>query len=106
MDNRDLDNWIATHIMGPPKWEESASSHSLRVELNYSVPRYTESISDAFQVVGKMKDKGFDFYLHYRDATKDWWACFGKIENAVIYFEEGQNKELIICLAAKKAVEG
>ena len=99
MENRELDNWLAVHLMGSPKWEESPSSHSLHVELNYSVPKYTTSISDAFQVVEKM-----DNCLHLRQhgKTGGWVANF-----CVSTWEEveADTASLAICLAAKKAIE-
>lgn len=107
MSNKEFDKWVAENIMG----YETAGTHSClgiwaRIIRKDSRSNYfdwhpTESISDAFQIVEKMRVTHFKWFeMAHRPA--------GYICNFVgdpKYTEFAETAPLAICLAAKKAIE-
>ena len=104
MNNRELDKWIDENIFGKRIGRPF-----------YIVPRYTESISDAFQVVEKMMEKFPDWFCtidifsqNYNKEDKGKGHCVvtfqESAEGYTIYScEQAETIPLAICLAAKKA---
>ena len=119
MRNKDLDKWLAENIMD---WwlvcVEGMSSYwafPILGEAKKGLPqcarmcldwRPTESISDAFQVVEKMKEGGW-FFILWNDSITNWAAGFDKdISQAEFNSVLEETIPLAISLAAKKAIEG
>ena len=126
MENKDIDKLIAEKVMG---WERIEGEKAISEFENQpqkndwfhrkciwikdgqrmaceecgTLPQYTDSISDAWQVVEKMIEKGFDFGIDYDEG---WIADFGLPPD---YKQGGQADEntapLAICKAALKSCE-
>ena len=114
MNDKQLDKWIAEKVMG----YGTAGTHCClgiwaRVIEKDKVSDYfdwhpTESISDAFRVVEKMKELQPNWYFELL-----WWpeggATFTIFESAeghiVFACEEADTEPMAICLAVKKAIE-
>ena len=102
MTNRNLDVWIHMNIFK----RSVPADHDINNRHCDCVPRYTESISDAFQVVEKMKEGGW-FFILWNDSITNWAAGFDKdILQAEFNSVLEETIPLAICLAAKAAIEG
>lgn len=110
MTNRELDEWIAENVMG---WKESKHAHwwifpegGQRDRLWF---KPTELISDAVQVVDKMKKLYPDWYfeLLWFPEGGITFTIFESAEGHIIHAcEEADTESLAICLAANKVIEG
>jgi hypothetical protein len=111
MTNRELDGWIAENVMG---WKWAQFSEILGAGKDYwrkdGNGRYhfqcggedwnpTRSIAEAFQVVERMESC---LHLKQHGKTGRWYAMFC---DCVDEYVEAETASLVICLAAKKAVE-
>lgn len=94
MGDRELDKWIHSKIFR----RIVPTNHNISDIHCDCVPRYTESISDAFQIVEKMRTSHFKWFeMAHRPA--------GYICNFVgdpKYTEFAETAPLAICLAAKR----
>ncbi len=111
MQNKEMDKWIAENVMG---WV--AQSHGCvtdadtwfmyhdandRPTMDCSKWHPTESISDAFQVVEKMRVTHFKWFeMAHRP---NGYTC--NFVGDPKYTEFAETAPLAICLAAKKALE-
>ena len=115
MTNKDLDKWIAEHIMGwkkekkhgtPPYgicwWVDSSFAYKwIKPVQGWGKWHPTESISDAFQVVEKMRTTHFKWFeMTHRP---NGFIC--NFSGDPRHTEFAETAPLAICLAAKKAVE-
>lgn len=101
MKNRELDVLVAKHVM---KLDVEAAVAGQILDddcgCKIEIPHYSTDIAAAWDVVEKLKIKGFDFVLHWKTA----WECifwFGRDK----WFESNcETAPRAICLAALKAV--
>lgn len=124
MTNQELDIFIAEKVMGWTEIKEEKMPFGKKAPIGkmpnyptakarYWLPKYTESISDAFQVVDKVMEKFPDWFFtldvfgkNYGDKREVVATFQESAEGYIIYACEGaKTKELAICLAAKKAIE-
>ena len=114
MSNRELDAWIAEHVMGSTVSEDKVFSlvyegpdnlveTSKDRVLRRLLPHYSTNIAAAWEVVEKLKSNDYRFHL---DSLGSFHFCFFIHE---VYETTGKadanTAPLAICLAAKKAME-
>ncbi len=114
MENRELDKFLAIHVM---KWtyfetmlDGQKTYTTTKDGVHHDFLMYasnwhpTTSISDAFMVVEKMTSKpNTDFVLQY---CGSYVATFGEYCGWSQEGSDAPTAPLAICLAAKKAIEG
>ena len=113
MTDKDLDGWIALKIMG---WRRATNHWVKGNKLQYAFDSWhpTESISDAFQVVEKMREDDFWFSMSYKEGIAPdfkgpgYMVRFRCVRGATRgdHIGYAETAPLAICLAAKKAIEG
>ncbi len=105
MTNRELDKWIHAEVLR----QIVPTDHDINNPHCDCVPRYTES-SDAFIVLDKMIEIGEVLMcsLQYDGHTKQWRLILRKYEEIIVedFWPWANTKELAICLAVQKAIEG
>ena len=101
MTDKDLDGWIALKIMG---WRRATNHWVKGNKLQYAFDSWhpTESISDAFQVVEKMRTTHFKWF-EMAHRPNGFTCNFSGDPRHTVFTETAP---LAICLAAKKAIEG
>ncbi|TET66717.1 MAG: hypothetical protein E3J56_13950 [Candidatus Aminicenantes bacterium] len=92
-------------MLGTETWEQDCEEWRKDWYRDSKIPYYTESISDAFQVVEKMKEKGYAFELGDNHHKGAWYSCF-EILMKDEFWGYADTAPLAISLAAKAAVEG
>jgi hypothetical protein len=97
-DLRELDAWLAEHVMGVDRsWCHPQESHE------HSVSRYSSDWAAAGELVEKMQAHGWAFVLdNMKGVLGNWEATFEKSSG---YAAESDTAPMAICLAAKKALE-
>ncbi len=106
MQNRELDNFLAIHVMG---WEliQQKGLLSWWADKTGSICRHyenwhpTTSISDAFQVVEKMRVTHFKWF-EMAHRPNGYTCNFSGDPRHTVFAETAP---LAICLAAKEAIE-
>lgn len=119
MTNRELDEWIAEHVMGTELetlrlWKGCRESPQVLVEMCDQLPAYSSSIAAAWSVVEKLQaynpfwgspsHTGFDLSPTIDvgiEAVNGWTCNFGD-DTTRVY---APTAPMAICLAAKKAIE-
>ena len=111
MTDRELDAWIAEHIMGLEPWpEQRFSEKAFRAPALLpgqeakpcTCPVYSLDLNSALKVVEKLTERpGVEFDLITHKGL--WAACFHGLGESL--YAEAKRPALAICLAAKQAVE-
>ena len=125
MNNRELDKWIAENVMGWKLKKQVALTprddwYWVDSKEEFKISNYdwhpTESISDAFQVVEKMVEKGYYTEIDI-DGPNTIFCCFvagnlnvkkdgiKKTMEEKVHSAINSSASLAICFAAKKAIE-
>jgi hypothetical protein len=110
--NTELRRWVHENVMGK-KWEECPHTKPLVFCACPEYPYYDTNEKDAFKVVAKMRERGFeDFTLNqFSDHGGKWQAIFTRA-GIPLYGDEDfvspdcDTPALAICLAARSAIEG
>ena len=112
MTNKELDQWIAENVMGLVVRVDVGWSGKADWEpTSRGAKHYTEDLSPAFEVVEKMRERGYSFDLLYEQRYKYWSAAFIMREEMKGFgcewceFGDADTPSMAICLAAKKAIE-
>jgi len=118
---REMDALIAEHVMGWKKIVIGGVSWYLRegpLGMSYQYMTQagdfapSEDIAAAFQVVAKMREKGFDFYAEWvtekavNRQNSMPWACFSPDDGESVYSASGATMPLAIGYAALLAMDG
>jgi hypothetical protein len=110
-DGRDLDREIAEKVMDydtQKVWtDDFGNRRSWRDEnwINY-IPRFSENLVDAFQVVEKMREMGWYFSIQNCHSPEYDWCCVISSNDLNKELGEGMDKSLpmAICLASLKVM--
>lgn len=106
-----IDREIAENIMGwgleevnvgGPRWFKKGTPISIRAEYEWHP---STDIKQAFEVVGKMRERGFICHLYQYGDCDEWCAEFEFIKDNHIRGEaDHENPATAICLAAIKVI--
>lgn len=110
----EINKQIAGKIMGwhfvIGNWENNWQSESGKIECNSELWNPCQKIDQAFQVVEKMREKGYYVKIcspFFEDSNK--WYCyfdfFGTADSNPMWISEHCNPARAICEAALKATE-
>jgi hypothetical protein len=112
MNLREIDRLVATKVMGWKIYADSAGykfwsiNEDDRSRIIYSVTSFepTKDIADAWQVVEKLIDEGYDINVYNHNKEFNVEINIEEDDKHLWFYGEADSAPLAICLAALKAV--
>lgn len=113
--SRELDAEIAEKVMqlSLMRWTNHPEHEPVLIQDGAKIPQYSTNISDAWLVVEKMRERGWECRMEYRHFNEFWdvffWReyCDKERDESLDDFGQSQLEELpeAICRAALEAVK-